>query len=103
MISVTAFLSRRHALSAVAVPTFVWKTVRFEPAAPCSSGNLQACSCNKETGCGCTSSILPKDAANRCVCAASGKTCSCAGCGCKDAPATTGSCCASSNSASCCS
>ncbi|WAR51614.1 hypothetical protein PtB15_1B50 [Puccinia triticina] len=61
---------------------------------PCSTGNLQECSCNKETGCGCTSSALPTGAPNRCVCAAAGKACSCSDCGCKEAAATSaGSCC----------
>lgn len=61
---------------------------------PCSSGNLDGCSCNKETGCGCTSSVLPLDSADRCLCAASGKSCNCAGCLCKT-NVTPGSCCTS--------
>ncbi|KAH9467356.1 hypothetical protein MJO28_000080 [Puccinia striiformis f. sp. tritici] len=60
---------------------------------PCSAGNLDACSCNKGTGCGCASSAVPAEAANHCVCAAAGKTCSCSDCGCKTGAATSGSCC----------
>ncbi|POW11963.1 hypothetical protein PSHT_08227 [Puccinia striiformis] len=52
---------------------------------PCSSGSLSDCSCNKETGCGCSTSVLPLDSPDRCPCAASGKTCGCSGCACKSA------------------
>ncbi|KAI9601118.1 hypothetical protein H4Q26_000919 [Puccinia striiformis f. sp. tritici PST-130] len=59
---------------------------------PCSSGSLSDCSCNKETGCGCSSSVLPLDSPDRCPCAASGKTCSCDSCACKGTPLP-GTCC----------
>ncbi|EGG06339.1 uncharacterized protein MELLADRAFT_87291 [Melampsora larici-populina 98AG31] len=60
-------------------------SVRACACTPCGAGNLDGCSCNKETGCGCTS-----NAAAGCVCG--GDTCSCSECPCKTA--SKGSCCA---------
>ncbi|CAH7687306.1 hypothetical protein PPACK8108_LOCUS22074 [Phakopsora pachyrhizi] len=52
---------------------------------PCCAGNLNECSCNKSTGCACTSSVLPADSPNKCICAASNKPCDCASCPCSSA------------------
>ncbi|KAH9816852.1 hypothetical protein DFH28DRAFT_964741 [Melampsora americana] len=51
-------------------------TFRSCTCTPCEVGNLDGCSCNKQTGCACTSTVSAG-----CVCDKSG--CSCNECPCK--------------------
>ncbi|CAH7690209.1 hypothetical protein PPACK8108_LOCUS25481 [Phakopsora pachyrhizi] len=65
---------------------------------PCTTGDLAGCSCNKVTGCDCSSELVKEGSTRKCVCSLSAEGCNCKNCNCQSAPTTeSAGCCSQTN------